>query len=66
MYNFIIFGVVCILVIFLGFEIRHKEILEAVEKLKSNAIKVDEEIVRLKTALKNKKDIFETHNPPMY
>ena len=66
MYNFVIFGVICILVIFLGFEIRHKEIVEAIEKLKSNAIKVDDEIIRLKTEMKKKKDIYEVHNPPIY
>lgn len=66
MYNFVILGVICILVIFLGFEIRHKEIVEAIEKLKNNANKIDEEIVKLKMQMKTKKDIYEAHNPPVY
>ncbi|MFA4991490.1 MAG: hypothetical protein WC569_02805 [Candidatus Omnitrophota bacterium] len=61
----IILITVCALVIFLGFEIRHNEIIEEVGKLKKNAFRMDEEIAALKSQIKLKKDAFEEHKPTM-
>ena len=66
MYTFVISGIICILVIFLGFEIRHRAIVESIDTLTNISNKMYAEILELKAQIKLKKDIVETHNPTIY
>jgi len=54
---------ICSLVILLGFEIRHREIKEEVEKLNTSIARLDEEVIELKSQMKLKKDAFQEHKP---
>jgi hypothetical protein len=65
MFTTVILVTICGLVIFLGFEIRHNEITEAIAKLKDNTSRMGEEIVRLNSQMKMKKDVFEEHKPSL-
>jgi len=58
------FIAICSLVILLGFEIRYRLISEEIVRLRSRTNVIDEEIFRLKEALKMKKDAFEEYKPP--
>jgi len=55
---------VCGLFIILGFEIRHRQILETLLELSTKANEIQAEIARLKSEMKLKKNIYEEHNPP--
>jgi len=58
-----IFVSICSFVILLGFEIRHREIVEEVTKLNTKANILDEEVFRLKEEMKMKKNIYEDSSP---
>jgi hypothetical protein len=58
-----IFVSICSFVILLGFEIRYREIVEEVTKLKTKANILDEEVFRLKEEMKMKKNIYEESSP---
>jgi len=54
-----IFVTICSFVILLGFEIRHREIVEEITKLNTKVNILDEEVFRLKEEMKMKKNIYE-------
>lgn len=54
---------ICSLVILLGFEIRHREMKEEIEKLNAGIGRLDEEVIQLKSQIKLKKDAFQEHKP---
>jgi hypothetical protein len=58
-----IFVTICSFVILLGFEIRHREIVEEVTKLNTKANILNEEVFRLKEEMKMKKNIYEESSP---
>ena len=66
MYTLIIFATACGLVILLGYEIRYRGMVEEMDKIKHNARKTNEEIVKLHEQMKLKKNIYEEHNPSIY
>jgi len=55
----IIFVTICSLVILLGFEIRHREVIEELTKLRTKTNVLEEEVFRLKEEIKMKKNIYE-------
>lgn len=55
----VIFVAICGLVILLGFEIRHREIIEELSKLKSITNALEREVVKLNGEVKMKKNIYE-------
>ena len=63
MYTTVILVIICGLVILFAFEVRHSEISEEIAKLKNNTSRMDEEIVRLKSQMKMKKDVYEENKP---
>jgi hypothetical protein len=63
MYTTVILVIICGLVIIFAFEIRNSEITEEIAKLKNNSSRMDEEIVRLKSQIKMKKDVYEENKP---
>ncbi len=60
----VIFVIICILAILLGFEIRYRLITEEITKIRSKTNILDEEVFRLKETIKMKKDIYEEYEPP--
>ena len=58
-----IFITICALVVLLGFEIRHREMVEELAKLKASTSRLDEEVIALKSQMKLKKDAYEEHKP---
>lgn len=56
---------ICALVILLGFEIRHHELVEEVGKLTIKANILDEEVQKLKADVRLKQDVYEDHKPPL-
>lgn len=61
---YVIFVTICALVVLLGFEIRHREIVEQLNELKEDTAKLYEEILRLRDELKTKKSVCEEYRPP--
>jgi hypothetical protein len=59
-----IFVTICGLVILLGYEIRHREIIEELVDLRDKTNSLNEEVLRLKEELKLKKNIYEDYKPP--
>jgi hypothetical protein len=57
------FITICGLVILLGFEIRHRNIVYEMNLSKAEMIKLGEEILKLKAEIKLKQDIYEEHGP---
>jgi len=55
----IIFVTICSLVILLGFEIRHREVIEELTKLRTKTNVLEEDVFRLKEEIKMKKNIYE-------
>jgi hypothetical protein len=57
------FITICGLVILLGFEIRHRNIIYEMILSKAEIMKLGEEILKLKEEIKLKQDIYEEHGP---
>ena len=55
---------ICGLFVVLGFEIRHRQILEVLVELQNKSNEWGEEIGKLKAEMKLKKNIFEEGNLP--
>ncbi|MBN1914037.1 MAG: hypothetical protein JW788_06525 [Candidatus Omnitrophica bacterium] len=64
--SFIVIGFISTLVIFLAFEIRHREVTDSIETLTTISNKMYAEILELKEQMKMKKDVHEERNPPIY
>jgi hypothetical protein len=55
---------ICGLFVVLGFEIRHRQILEILVEVKNQSNELEEAIGKLAAEMKLKKNIFEESNPP--
>jgi len=55
----VIFVTICSFVILLGFEIRHREVVEELTKLRSITNALEQEIIKLNAEMKMKKNIYE-------
>jgi hypothetical protein len=55
---------ICGLFVVLGFEIRHRQILEILVEVKDKSNELEDAIGKLTAEMKLKKNIFEESNPP--
>jgi hypothetical protein len=59
-----IFATICALVILLGYEVRHRIMVEQINEIDAQIIRLDQEVLKLKEEIKMKKNIYEEYKPP--
>lgn len=59
-----IFVTICALVILFGFEVRHRIMVEQINEIDAQIIRLDQEVLKLKEEIKMKKNIYEEYKPP--
>ena len=59
-----IFITICALVILLGFEVRHRVTVEAINEIDLEIIRLNQEVIKLKEEMKMKKNVYEEYKPP--